>query len=98
MLIIPAIDLKDGQCVRLKQGLMDDATVFSTSPGEQAAHWLEQGARRLHVVDLNGAFAGKQKNERVSKRSLTRWVTKFPSNWAAVFAISIPSNAFSIMG
>ena len=41
MLIIPAIDLKDGQCVRLKQGLMDDATVFSTSPGEQAAHWLE---------------------------------------------------------
>ena len=64
MLIIPAIDLKDGHCVRLKQGLMDDATVFSTSPGEQAAHWLEQGARRLHVVDLNGAFAGKQKNER----------------------------------
>ena len=63
MLIIPAIDLKDGQCVRLKQGLMEDATVFSTSPGEQAAHWLEQGARRLHVVDLNGAFAGKQKNE-----------------------------------
>ena len=67
MLIIPAIDLKDGQCVRLKQGLMDDATVFSTSPGEQAAHWLEQGARRLHVVDLNGAFAGKQKNERAIK-------------------------------
>ena len=67
MLIIPAIDLKDGQCVRLKQGLMDDATVFSNSPGEQAAHWLEQGARRLHVVDLNGAFAGKQKNERATR-------------------------------
>ena len=67
MLIIPAIDLKDGQCVRLKQGLMDDATVFSNSPGEQAARWLEQGARRLHVVDLNGAFAGKQKNERAIK-------------------------------
>ena len=64
MLIIPAIDLKDGQCVRLKQGLMDEATVFSNSPGEQAAHWLEQGARRLHVVDLNGAFAGKPKNEK----------------------------------
>ena len=62
MLIIPAIDLKDGQCVRLKQGLMDEATVFSSSPGEQAAHWLEQGARRLHIVDLNGAFAGKPKN------------------------------------
>ena len=67
MLIIPAIDLKDGQCVRLKQGLMNDATVFSTSPGEQAAHWLEQGARRLHVVDLNGAFAGKPKNESAIK-------------------------------
>jgi phosphoribosylformimino-5-aminoimidazole carboxamide ribotide isomerase len=63
MLIIPAIDLKDGACVRLKQGLMDEATVFSNSPQEQAAHWLEQGARRLHIVDLNGAFAGKQKNE-----------------------------------
>jgi phosphoribosylformimino-5-aminoimidazole carboxamide ribotide isomerase len=64
MLIIPAIDLKDGQCVRLKQGLMDEATVFSDSPGEQAARWLEQGARRLHVVDLNGAFAGKPRNEK----------------------------------
>lgn len=63
MLIIPAIDLKDGQCVRLKQGHMDDATVFANTPGEQAALWLEQGARRLHVVDLNGAFAGKPKNE-----------------------------------
>ena len=67
MIILPAIDLKDGQCVRLKQGLMEDATVFSTSPGEQAAHWLAQGARRLHIVDLNGAFAGKQKNEHAIK-------------------------------
>ncbi|HQC79913.1 MAG TPA: 1-(5-phosphoribosyl)-5-[(5-phosphoribosylamino)methylideneamino]imidazole-4-carboxamide isomerase, partial [Accumulibacter sp.] len=67
MLIIPAIDLKEGQCVRLKQGLMDQVTVFSNSPGEQARHWLEQGARRLHVVDLDGAFAGKPKNERAIK-------------------------------
>jgi phosphoribosylformimino-5-aminoimidazole carboxamide ribotide isomerase len=67
MLIIPAIDLKDGQCVRLKQGLMDEVTVFSSSPGEQAARWLEQGARRLHVVDLNGAFAGKPRNEKAIK-------------------------------
>jgi phosphoribosylformimino-5-aminoimidazole carboxamide ribotide isomerase len=67
MLIIPAIDLKDGQCVRLKQGLMDEATVFSDAPGDQAAHWLEQGARRLHVVDLNGAFAGKPRNESAIK-------------------------------
>jgi phosphoribosylformimino-5-aminoimidazole carboxamide ribotide isomerase len=63
MLIIPAIDLKDGQCVRLKQGVMENATVFSENPGVMAEHWLQQGARRLHLVDLNGAFAGKPKNE-----------------------------------
>ncbi len=63
MLLIPAIDLKDGHCVRLKQGEMDDATVFSEDPGAMARHWVEQGARRLHLVDLNGAFAGKPKNE-----------------------------------
>ena len=62
MLIIPAIDLKDGQCVRLKQGLMEQATIFSDSPAEMARHWLAQGARRLHLVDLNGAFAGKPQN------------------------------------
>lgn len=62
MLIIPAIDLKDGLCVRLRQGLMEDATVFSEAPADMAAHWLEKGARRLHLVDLNGAFAGKPKN------------------------------------
>lgn len=62
MLLIPAIDLKDGQCVRLKQGDMDQATVFSQEPAQMARHWLEQGARRLHLVDLNGAFAGKPKN------------------------------------
>ncbi len=65
MLIIPAIDLKDGQCVRLKQGIMEDATVFSGEPGKMAEQWLDQGARRLHLVDLNGAFAGKPKNEGV---------------------------------
>ena len=63
MLIIPAIDLKDGQCVRLRQGVMEDATVFSEDPAAMAQHWLDQGARRLHLVDLNGAFAGKPKNE-----------------------------------
>ena len=65
MLIIPAIDLKDGHCVRLKQGIMEDATVFSENPGEMSQHWLDQGARRLHLVDLNGAFAGMPKNESV---------------------------------
>jgi phosphoribosylformimino-5-aminoimidazole carboxamide ribotide isomerase len=63
MLIIPAIDLKDGKCVRLKQGAMHEATVFSEDPAATARHWLEQGARRLHVVDLNGAAAGRPKNE-----------------------------------
>ncbi|MHB1591721.1 MAG: 1-(5-phosphoribosyl)-5-[(5-phosphoribosylamino)methylideneamino]imidazole-4-carboxamide isomerase [Sulfuricella sp.] len=62
MLIIPAIDLKDGHCVRLKQGLMEEATVFSEDPGAMARHWLDAGARRLHLVDLNGAFAGKPVN------------------------------------
>lgn len=70
MLIIPAIDLKDGQCVRLKQGLMEDATVFSDSPATMARHWVTQGARRLHLVDLNGAFAGKPKNELAIKAIL----------------------------
>lgn len=64
MLLIPAIDLKDGHCVRLKQGEMNDATVFSESPADMARHWLDQGARRLHLVDLNGAFAGKPVNSK----------------------------------
>ncbi|GAA4032134.1 1-(5-phosphoribosyl)-5-[(5-phosphoribosylamino)methylideneamino]imidazole-4-carboxamide isomerase [Actimicrobium antarcticum] len=67
MLLIPAIDLKDGHCVRLKQGDMDQATVFSEDPGAMALHWLQQGARRLHLVDLNGAFAGRPKNEAAVK-------------------------------
>ena len=58
MLIIPAIDLKDGKCVRLKQGRMEDDTVFSDDPAATAQHWVNEGARRLHLVDLNGAFAG----------------------------------------
>lgn len=62
MLIIPAIDLKDGKCVRLKQGRMEDDTVFSDDPVGMATHWVEQGARRLHLVDLNGAFAGAPVN------------------------------------
>jgi len=62
MLIIPAIDLKDGQCVRLRQGLMSDTTVFSDDPSEMATKWVNEGARRLHLVDLNGAFEGKPVN------------------------------------
>jgi phosphoribosylformimino-5-aminoimidazole carboxamide ribotide isomerase len=63
MLLIPAIDLKDGHCVRLEQGDMNKATVFSEDPAAMARHWVNQGARRLHLVDLNGAFAGRPKNE-----------------------------------
>ena len=67
MLIIPAIDLKDGHCVRLEQGRMESATVFSKEPGKAAQHWTAQGAKRLHVVDLNGAIAGKPRNEAAIK-------------------------------
>jgi phosphoribosylformimino-5-aminoimidazole carboxamide ribotide isomerase len=62
MLLIPAIDLKDGHCVRLKQGDMGQSTTFSEDPAEMARKWLDAGARRLHLVDLNGAFAGKPQN------------------------------------
>jgi len=67
MLLIPAIDLKDGHCVRLRQGDLDDATVFSDDPAAIALQWIEQGARRLHLVDLNGAVAGKPRNEAAIK-------------------------------
>ncbi len=67
MMIIPAIDLKDGHCVRLEQGRMESATVFSKEPGKAAAQWAGKGARRLHVVDLNGAIAGKPRNEKAVK-------------------------------
>jgi phosphoribosylformimino-5-aminoimidazole carboxamide ribotide isomerase len=62
MLLIPAIDIKDGHCVRLKQGDMGQATTFGEDPAAMAKAWLEKGARRLHLVDLNGAFAGKPQN------------------------------------
>jgi len=65
MLIIPAIDLKNGQCVRLRQGRMEDDTVFSDNPVAVASQWVEQGARRLHLVDLDGAFAGQPRNASV---------------------------------
>ena len=67
MLVIPAIDLKDGKCVRLRQGRMEDETVFGDDPVEVAQRWVDAGARRLHMVDLNGAFAGKPVNAGVIK-------------------------------
>jgi phosphoribosylformimino-5-aminoimidazole carboxamide ribotide isomerase len=71
VLIIPAIDLKDGRCVRLKQGDMSTATVFSDDPVAMAKHWAAQGAKRLHIVDLNGAVAGRPKNEKVIREMIT---------------------------
>lgn len=68
MLVIPAIDLKDGKCVRLKQGRMEEDTVFSDNPVAMAKHWVDAGAQRLHVVDLNGAFAGKPVNGNVIRQ------------------------------
>jgi phosphoribosylformimino-5-aminoimidazole carboxamide ribotide isomerase len=65
VLVIPAIDLKDGQCVRLKQGRMEDSTVFSDDPVSMAGIWAAKGARRLHIVDLNGAFAGTPVNAQI---------------------------------
>src|SRR5215467_1834495 len=61
--LYPAIDLKDGRCVRLRRGDMDQATVYADDPAAQAAAWRDAGFRWLHVVDLNGAFAGKPVNE-----------------------------------
>ncbi|WP_346838035.1 1-(5-phosphoribosyl)-5-[(5-phosphoribosylamino)methylideneamino]imidazole-4-carboxamide isomerase [Microbulbifer sp. SAOS-129_SWC] len=74
MIVIPAIDLKDGQCVRLRQGEMEDATVFSDDPLATAQHWVDEGARRLHLVDLNGAFAGNP----VNGEAITAIAKQFP--------------------
>ena len=68
MLLIPAIDLKDGKCVRLRQGRMEDSTVFSDDPVAMAGRWVQAGAQRLHLVDLNGAFAGRPQNAEVVRR------------------------------
>jgi len=74
MLIIPAIDLKDGKCVRLRQGLMDDSTVYGDDPVSMAQRWVDAGARRLHLVDLNGAFAGTP----INGAAVTAIAKKFP--------------------
>jgi phosphoribosylformimino-5-aminoimidazole carboxamide ribotide isomerase len=78
MLLIPAIDLKDGRCVRLKQGDMDQETVFSEDPAATARRWLDMGARRLHLVDLNGAFAGRPRNEAAIKSIIAELGDEIP--------------------
>ena len=71
MIIIPAIDLKDGRCVRLQQGDMSAETIYSEDPAAMAKHWVAQGAKRLHLVDLNGARAGTPKNEALIRKIVT---------------------------
>lgn len=78
MQLIPAIDLKEGACVRLRQGRMDDATVFSDDPVAMAEHWREQGGRRLHIVDLDGAFAGQPKNRSLIQRMVAAVGVEMP--------------------
>ena len=78
MLLIPAIDIKDGHCVRLRQGDMDSATVFSEDPVAMARHWVELGARRLHVVDLNGARSGRPVNESVIRHIVEEFGADVP--------------------
>lgn len=68
MLLIPAIDLHDGNCVQLKQGVLKSASIYSHDPASMAGHWIEQGARRIHVVDLDGAFEGKPVNLHLVKK------------------------------
>lgn len=65
MLLIPAIDLKEGKCVRLRQGKMEDATIFADNPLLMAEKWVDAGTERLHLVDLDGAFSGKPENQAV---------------------------------
>ncbi len=91
MLIIPAIDLKDGKCVRLKQGRMEDDTVFSDDPVATAQHWVNEGARRLHLVDLNGAFAGTPIHKPVVE-AIARAQPEFQSKLVVGFAHLKPLN------
>ena len=78
MLLIPAIDLKDGHCVRLEQGDMSVSTSFGDDPAVMARRWLDAGARRLHLVDLNGAFAGKPVNESAVKAIIKELGNEIP--------------------
>ena len=78
MLLIPAIDLKDGHCVRLKQGDMYASTTFGEDPAAMARRWLDAGARRLHLVDLNGAFAGAPVNAAAVEAILAEYLSARP--------------------
>lgn len=72
MLIFPAVDIKDGYCVRLKQGRKEEMTVYSPDPVNVARQWERQGAEWLHVVDLDGAFSGVPRNREIVKEMVRR--------------------------
>ena len=95
MLLIPAIDLKDGHCVRLQQGDMSASTTFGENPAAMARRWLAAGARRLHLVDLNGAFAGKPVNEGAVKAILREVGDEIPVQLGAASVTWTPSSATS---
>lgn len=98
MLLIPAIDLKDGKCVRLQQGDMNVSTTFGDDPAAMARRWLDAGARRLHLVDLNGAFAGKPVNEPAIRAILRKSATRSRCEPEAASATSTRSSATSTTG
>lgn len=94
MLLIPAIDLKNGECVRLRQGRMDDVTVFSKDPVAMAQRWADEGAERLHVVDLDGAMKGEPINLKVVEAIAKAIASRYRS--AAAFATKTPCSATSM--
>lgn len=96
MILYPAIDLKNGQCVRLRQGLMDQATVFNESPADQAFQFAQEGFSALHVVDLDGAFEGRSVNAKAVSSIFLRY--PFPSSSAAAFARLKPFRSGSAAG
>ena len=84
MRIIPAVDIKEGRCVRLSQGKADQETVYSNDPVSMANHWDEEGAQTIHVVDLDGAFQGLPVNSEIVNRKSTRLNASHTSNSYAV--------------
>jgi phosphoribosylformimino-5-aminoimidazole carboxamide ribotide isomerase len=90
LILIPAIDLKDGKCVRLRQGRMEDDTVFSDDPVAMADRWVSEGGRRLHLVDLNGAFEGRPVNGDAI-RAIAAAHPGLPIRWAVASGPPRPS-------
>jgi Phosphoribosylformimino-5-aminoimidazole carboxamide ribonucleotide (ProFAR) isomerase len=89
MLLIPAIDIKDGRCVRLRQGRMDEETIYGENPLEMAKRWIDAGARRLHIVDLDGAIAGRPENADII-HEIAAIYPDIPIQVGVVYVMKIP--------